>query len=50
MGNYFLKSEPEIALAWYKIASEFFPAYPGVDKNRRLAIEKVDPRKSARIR
>ncbi len=50
MGNYFLDSEPEIALAWYKIASEFFPAYPGVDKNRRLAIEKIDPRKSARVR
>ena len=50
MGNYFLESNPENALAWYKIASEFFPAYPGVDKNRRLAIEKVDPRKSARVR
>lgn len=50
MGNYYLSTDAEVALGWYKMASELFPAFPGIDKNRRLAIEKVDPREKVRIR
>ena len=50
MGNYYLSTDAEVALGWYKMASELFPAFPGIDKNRRLAIENVDPREKVRIR
>lgn len=42
MGNVVLESEPERALGWYKIAGEFFPAYPGIEANRLIALKKLE--------
>ncbi len=41
LGNALRKAEPQKAIAWYKVASEFFPAYPGIEANRILAIREL---------
>lgn len=41
LGNALLETEPEKALAWYKVAGEFFPAYPGIEANRILALKSL---------
>ncbi len=41
LGNALLNTEPGKALAWYKVASEFFPAYPGIETNRILALKRL---------
>lgn len=45
LGNAKLESDPQAALAWYKVAAEFFPAYPKIRDNRRIALRKLDERK-----
>ena len=37
IGNFFLDSEPSRALTWYRMAEEFFPAYPGIEANQMVA-------------
>ncbi len=37
IGNLFLDSEPSRALTWYRMAEEFFPAYPGIEANQMVA-------------
>lgn len=41
LGNSFLESDAAKALGWYKVAGEFFPAYPGIERNRILAMKKL---------
>lgn len=41
LGNALLETDPEKSLAWYKVANEFFPAYPGIEANRIIAIKKL---------
>lgn len=42
LGNAMFSAEPKKALAWYKVASEFFPAYPGIEANRILALKELN--------
>ena len=37
IGNLYLESEPPRALTWYRMAEEFFPAYPGIRANQQIA-------------
>jgi len=37
IGNLYLESEPPRALTWYRMAEEFFPAYPGIRANQAIA-------------
>lgn len=41
LGNAELEHHPEKALAWYKIAGEFFPAFPGIEVNRKIALKRL---------
>lgn len=42
IGNLFMESEPRQALAWYRMAEEFFPAYPGISVNQEIAKQRVN--------
>ena len=37
IGNYYLDTDVPRALTWYRMAEEFFPAYPGIDANQTIA-------------
>lgn len=37
IGNLFLDSEPRKALSWFRMAEQFFPEYPGVEINLKIA-------------
>lgn len=37
IGNLYLESEPRRALTWYRMAEEFFGAYPGISVNQEVA-------------
>ena len=37
IGNLFLETDIPRALTWYRMAEEFFPAYPGIDVNQTIA-------------
>lgn len=37
IGNLYLDSEPRRALTWYRMAEEFFSAYPGISVNQNVA-------------
>lgn len=41
LGNAELELHPEKALLWYKISGEFFPAFPGIEVNRQIALKKL---------
>ncbi len=41
LGNSLREADPQKALAWYKVASEFFPAFPGIEANRILALKEL---------
>lgn len=42
LGNAEMPVSPEKALAWYKVAAELFPQYPGISVNRRMALESLE--------
>lgn len=42
LGNWQMPASPEKALAWYKVAAELFPQYPGISVNRRAALESLE--------
>lgn len=48
LGNSHLDSDPDKALGWYKVAGEFFPAYPGIERNRILAMKKRERSEKAK--
>ncbi|MCF0222300.1 MAG: hypothetical protein HUK19_08405, partial [Fibrobacter sp.] len=37
MGNVYLEKDVHQALAWYRMAEEFFPEYPGIKANQAVA-------------
>ena len=37
IGNLYLENDVRRALTWYRMAEEFFPAYPGIDANQTIA-------------
>lgn len=41
VGNLYLNSDPTQALTWYRMAEEFFPAYPGIEDNQNVAKSKL---------
>jgi hypothetical protein len=41
LGNLYLEADPRRALAWYRMAEEFFPEYPGISVNQEIAKKKV---------
>lgn len=41
LGNLYLEANPRRALAWYRMAEEFFPEYPGISVNQEIAKKKV---------
>lgn len=42
LGNVHLKSDPKKALIWYRVAEEFFPDYPGIGVNQKVAKQKLE--------
>ena len=41
LGNAKLETDPKGALAWYRVASDFYPAYSKIGDNRRIALRKL---------
>lgn len=41
LGNALRETDPKKAIAWYRVASEFFPAFPGIEANRILALKEL---------
>lgn len=41
IGNLYMDSDPRQALAWFRMAEEFFPAYPGISVNQEIAKQRV---------
>lgn len=39
-GNLYLEEDASMALKWYRIAEEFFPEYPGISANQKIAKER----------
>lgn len=42
IGNLYMESNPRQALAWFRMAEEFFPAYPGISVNQEIAKQRVE--------
>lgn len=40
VGNLYLEKNASMALKWYRVAEEFFPEYPGISANQKIAKER----------
>lgn len=41
IGNFYIENDPHRALLWYRMAEEFFPAYPGISANQEYLKNKM---------
>ncbi|MCF0225264.1 MAG: hypothetical protein HUK20_13430 [Fibrobacter sp.] len=41
IGNLFLENDVRKALSWYRMAEKFFPEFPGVEKNLKIAKKRL---------
>ena len=41
IGNLYLETDIPRALTWYRMAEEFFPAYPGIEANQTIAKKRL---------
>ncbi len=41
IGNLYMDSEPPRALTWYRMAEDFFPEFPGISHNQKIAKKKL---------
>lgn len=44
MGNLYLDSNVQKALTWYRVAEDFFPEYPGISTNQKIAKSRLPDR------
>lgn len=42
IGNLYMDLNPRHALAWYRMAEEFFPEYPGISVNQEILKQRVE--------
>lgn len=41
IGNFYMDSNPKQALVWFRMAEEFFPAYPGISVNQEITKQRL---------